>query len=296
MLREDGFVFDDGTTARLGPDHWLMTTTTANAGNVLRHLDFCQQCLWPELDVRFVSVTESFAQFAVAGPRSRELLAEIVAEDISDAALPFMACGPVTVAGVPGRLFRISFSGELAYEVAVPTRHGEALFRHLVERAEAMGGGAYGLEALNVLRVEKGHVTGAELHGRTTGFDCGFARMMSARKDFIGKAMAERPGLVGAQREQLVGVKPVDPSHRLLGGAHLFAIGARPSDATDEGYVTSVAYSPVLGHSIGLGFLRNGRARIGEQVRMVCLLRGADFPVEVCSPHFVDPAGERLRG
>ncbi|HEU0222794.1 MAG TPA: glycine cleavage T C-terminal barrel domain-containing protein, partial [Paracoccaceae bacterium] len=195
-----------------------------------------------------------------------------------------------------GRLFPISFSGERAYEVAVPTRYGDALFRLLVERAEAMGGGAYGLEALNALRIEKGHVTGAELHGRTTAFDCGFAKMMSPRKDFIGKAMAARPGLNGPEREQLVGLKPAGAQQRLLAGAKFVNPGDEAVAANDQGYLTSVCHSPTLGQMIGLGFVKNGRARMGETLRMVDLLRGEDLPVTICSPHFVDPAGERLRG
>ena len=135
MLREDGFVMDDGTVARLAPAHFLVTTTTAAAGEVMAHLEFCLQCLWPELDAQVVSVTEQWAQVAVAGPRSRELINAVLAAPIDNAAFPFMACGAVRVGGVAGRLFRISFSGEQAYEVAVPARFGAALFERLLERA-----------------------------------------------------------------------------------------------------------------------------------------------------------------
>ncbi|QDL91542.1 sarcosine oxidase subunit alpha family protein [Paroceanicella profunda] len=296
MLREDGFVFDDGTTACLGPGHYVMTTTTANAGPVLRHLEFCLQVLWPELDAVCASVTEGWAQFAVAGPKGRALLEKVIAEDVSDAAFPFMACGAVSVAGVPGRLFRISFSGERAWEIAVPSGYGDALARLLAAEAEALGGGLYGMEALNVLRIEKGHVTGAELHGRTTAFDCGFAKMMSSKKDYVGRAGAARPGLNGPERAQLVGVKPVDRAAKLLAGAKFLNPGAEAVAAEEQGDLTSVCHSPTLGHMIGLGFVVNGRARHGEVIRMVDLLRGADTEVEICAPHFVDPEGERLRG
>ena len=154
MLREDGHVMDDGTTARLGEQHYVMTTTTAAAGQVMQHLDFVHQCLRPDLDVRFISVTEQWAQFAVAGPRSRDVLNAVLDQSIDDESWPFMACGPVGVAGIAGRLFRISFSGEHAYEVAVPARYGEALYRLLLSQAETLGGGPYGMEALNVLRSE----------------------------------------------------------------------------------------------------------------------------------------------
>ncbi len=227
MLREDGFVMDDGTVARLGEGHFLVTTTTAAAGQVMAHLEFCLQCLWPELDVQVASVTEQWAQVAVAGPRSRELLNGVLEVPLEAGAFPFMACGEARIGGVAGRLFRISFSGEHAYEVAVPARYGAALFALLVERARGMGGGAYGMEALNVLRIEKGLLTHAELNGRTTADDLGLGRMVASGKDCIGKAAAARPGLSGPEREQLVGLKPVAADGRLPAGAHVLAAGRR---------------------------------------------------------------------
>ena len=291
MLREDGHVMDDGTTARLGAQHYVMTTTTAGAGQVMRHLDFVAQAHCPRWDVRMVSVTEHWAQFAVAGPRARDLLRSVL-DDMPD--LPFMGCAEVALYGIKGRLFRISFSGELGFELAVPARFGESLFRDLLARAETLGGGPYGMEALNVLRLEKGLITHAEIHGRTTAFDIGMARMVSPKKDCIGKAAAARPGMLGPEREQLVGLRPVQPGQRLTAGAHLFTPGEEVTRANDQGYVTSVGPSPDLGW-IGLGFLKNGRARVGEMVRLVDHLRGLDLLCEVCDPVFLDPAGEKLR-
>lgn len=296
MLREDGYVMDDGTTARLGEQHYVMTTTTAAAGSVMRHLEFVHQVLRPDLDVRFTSVTEQWAQFAVAGPKSRELLNDLLDDRIDNESWPFMACGPVGVASVQGRLFRISFSGEHAYEVAVPARYGESLFKLLLARAEALGGGAYGMEALNVLRIEKGHITHAEIHGRTTAFDIGFARMVSAKKDCIGQAMAAREGLLEPDRERLVGLKPVGAVKELTAGAHLFARDAAATRENDQGYVTSVSFSPTLGHFIALGFVKRGPERMGETLRLVDHLRGIETEVEICSPVFVDPEGGRTRG
>ena len=296
MLREDGHVMDDGTTARLADDHFVMTTTTAAAGEVMRHLEFVHQCLRPDLDVAFISVTEQWAQFAIAGPKSRDLLNDLLDDPLEDGEWPFMACGPVSVMGAAGRLFRISFSGEHAYEIAVPARYGESLFKLLLERAEELGGGPYGMEALNVLRIEKGLLTHAELHGRTTAFDLGMETMVSARKDCIGKTMSERPGLTDPARERLVGLKPVERINALTAGAHLFKRGAEPVRTNDQGYVTSVCHSPTLGHSIALGFLKNGPERIGEKVRFVDHLRGTDFECEVVSPVFFDPDGGRARG
>ena len=296
MLREDGHVMDDGTTARLSDSQWVMTTTTAAAGQVMQHLEWVHQALCPQMDLRFISVTEQWAQFAVAGPKSRDLLNGLLDDPISDERFPFMQCGPVSVMGVAARLFRISFSGEHAYELAVPARYGESLFRELVARAEALGGGAYGMEALNVLRIEKGHITHGEIHGRTTAFDIGFARMVSTKKDCIGKTMAARPGMIADEREQLVGLRPVGAVKKLTAGAHLFAPEAEAVRENDEGYVTSVGFSPTLGEMRGLAFLKHGRARHGEKVKMVDHMRGVETLCEVTDPVAFDPEGGRLRG
>ncbi|PJE30893.1 sarcosine oxidase subunit alpha [Pseudooceanicola antarcticus] len=296
MLREDGHVMDDGTTARIGPEHFVMTTTTAAAGEVMGHLEFVSQVLVPGWDVRLISVTEQWAQFAVAGPQSRALLEELLGRDLSDAALSFMGTMPIEIGGVEGRLFRISFSGELAYEIAVPARYGESLFTRLVGMAEARGGGAYGMEALNVLRIEKGFLTHAELHGRTTAFDLGLERWMSPSKSFICKAAASRPGLLAEDRERLIGLRPVGASKMIPPGAFLFNEGDEAVRENAQGYVTSSCYSPTLGETIALGFLKSGPERIGEHLRLVDHLREAVTICEVCETCFLDPEGERTRG
>ncbi len=292
MLREDGMVMDDGTCACLAEGHYLMTTTTAAAGDVMRHLEFAHQCLKPQLDLRFCSVTETWAQFAIAGPKSRALL-----DDLLDGPcdLPFMGCGPVSIGGISGRLFRISFSGEHAYELAMPARFGASVFDLLAERAEALGGGLYGIEALNVLRMEKGFLTHAEIDGRITAFDLGMARMISPKVDCIGKTAAMRPGLTDRAREQLVGLKPSGAVKELHAGALLFA-PSQPSDASaQQGYTSSACYSPTLGSTIALGFLQNGRARHGEQINVVDRLHQVETLCEVCDPVFFDPDGGRAR-
>jgi sarcosine oxidase subunit alpha len=299
MLREDGFVFDDGTAARLAANRYLITTTTAHAVQVYQHMHLCHQTLWPELDVQFVSVTDQWAQFAVAGPRSRELLQRVLDPrcDLSNAAFPFMAAGEVWLRnGEPARLFRISFSGELAYEIAVPGHRGDALIRTLHDAGQDLGVVPYGLEALNVLRVEKGHVVGSELNGQTTAHDLGFGRMLSTQKDFIGAVLGRRANLVDPARPRLVGIKTVDRSAKLAGGMHFIPQHAKRSIEHDQGHVTSVCYSPILGQWIGLGLLANGPERHGEKVMVVDPLRGAETLVEVCSPVFIDPEGARLRG
>jgi sarcosine oxidase subunit alpha len=296
MLREDGHVMDDGTCARIGADHYLITTTTAAAGQVMRHMDFVHQGLRPDFDVSFTSVTEHWAQFAVAGPEARALLNGLLDRKLSDKTLPYMGYKSVQLGGIAARLFRISFSGEHAYELAVPARYGESLFQLLLERAEALGGGAYGLEALNVLRLEKGFITHAEIHGRTTAFDIGLERMVSEAKDCIGKTMAARPGLIGPARDQLVGLRPVGEVKQIIPGAHLFAPEAEAVSENDEGYVTSMCYSPTVGSVIAQAFLRDGRNRHGQQIKMVEHLSGVTTLCEVCAPVFFDPEGGRLRG
>ncbi|MFG1465185.1 sarcosine oxidase subunit alpha family protein [Xanthobacter sp. DSM 24535] len=298
MLREDGIVMDDGTTARLADHHYVMTTTTANAAKVFQHLEFCLQVLWPELDVQLASISEQWAQIAIAGPKSRDVLAKVVDAplDVSNAGLPFMGAVEATVMkGVQARIFRLSFSGELGYEIAVPARQGEALTRALMAAGHSFGITPYGTEALGVMRIEKGHVSGNELTGQTSARDLGLGKMASTKKDYIGRIMAGRKGFTDPDRPSFIGFKPMDRAHRLRAGAHFLPIGAAPQVENDEGYMSSVAYSPTLGHWIGLGFLKGGRARIGQNVRAYDPVRGGDIEVEVCDPGFVDPEGERLR-
>jgi methylglutamate dehydrogenase subunit C len=275
-----------------------MTTTTANAVKVMQHLEFCQQVLWPKLDVQTVSVTEQWAQYAVAGPRARDVLQAIVdsAHDISNEAFPYLACGEVTVGGgIPARLYRLSFSGELAYEIGVPAQYGDALVRAILQAGAAYGIAPYGTEALGVLRIEKGHPAGAELNGQTSAHDLGMGKMLSAKKDFIGRYMAARPALTDPSRPTFVGLRPVNREDRIRVGAHLIPKDAEPTAANDQGHVTSIAFSPSLGHWLGLGLLARGPERHGEIVRAFDPVRGGAVLVEVRPPCFIDPQGERLR-
>jgi heterotetrameric sarcosine oxidase alpha subunit len=298
MLREDGFALDDGTVSRIADDRFFMTTTTGNAGRVFQHMHFCHQVLWPELDVQFVSVTDQWAQFSVAGPNARRSLQAVVDPqfDIGNAALSYMGVAEVTVCGgVPARLYRISFSGELAYEIGVPARYGDAMARVLMEAGAPFGMVPYGTEALGVMRIEKGHVAGNELDGRTTARDLGLGRMMSSKKDYIGRVLAGRPALLDPERLAVVGLQPADRSLRLRAGAHLLPVGSELRAENDEGVVTSVAFSPSLGSWIGLGLLRRGPERLGQRMRAADPVRNNTVEVEICAPCFVDPQGERLR-
>jgi methylglutamate dehydrogenase subunit C len=296
MLREDGVVFDDGTTSRLADDHYLMTTTTANAARVMSHIEFCHQALWPELDVQYVSVTEQWAQMAIAGPKSRATLQKLVDDfTLNDETTPFLAAKDITIlGGLTARLFRISFSGEHAYELAVPADHGNMVARAIMQAGQEFGIVPYGVEALSIMRIEKGHVAGGELNGTTTAGDLGLGKMMSTKKDFIGRMMATREGMVDAARQCVVGIKPVDKTMKIRSGGHLLKQSDSPSMANDQGYICSVAWSPMLNMWLGLALLSNGRARHGEVVKVFDGLRGHHYLAEICDPVHFDPKNERL--
>ena len=299
MLREDGFVMDDGTCARLAEDRFFLTTTTANAAKVMQHMEFCHQVLRPELDVAMLSVTDAWAQVSLAGPRARDVLQAVVdpGVDLSNAALPHMSVAEVTmVGGLPARLYRLSFSGELAYEVGVPADLGPAFMERLMAAGAPFGLAPYGTEALGVLRIEKGHPAGGELNGQTTAADLGFGRMLSKKKDFIGRVLTRRPALVDPNRQVLVGLRALTPQQDLRSGSHLLEPGAAPTTENDLGHVTAACWSPHLGHRIGLALLAGGKARIGTRIRVYDPVRNGDAEAEVVSPVFIDPEGTRTRG
>ena len=297
MLREDGHVMDDGTVARIGEDRYFLTTSTAHAEQVLRHLEFCHQVLMPSLDVAIVPVTERWAQLAVAGPRSRELLAKVVdGFDLSTAQFPHLSVAEITICnGIPARIYRVSFSGELGYEVGVPADYGDAFIRLLVREGEPLGLEPYGTEAMTVLRVEKGFPATGELNGQTTARDLGLERLLSTKKDYIGRALQRLPAFNEPDRPVLVSFAPVNASDILRAGSHILDLGAAARIENDLGYMTSAVYSPTFGHHIGLGFLKRGRDRIGERVRAYDPVRNCDVVVEVGPPCRYDPDGGLAR-
>lgn len=296
MLREDGQLYDDGTCACMTLGHYIVTTTTANAGSVFQHMEFARQCLWPELDVTLISTTDAWAQIAIAGPKSRQLLARIVDDfDVSNTAFPFMSCAELKICNdLPARLFRISFSGELAYELAIPARYGAALMERLMDQGADLGVTPYGTEALGVLRIEKGHATGNEITGQTTADLLGLGKMVSAKKDSIGAVMSRRTGLVSDKR-RLIGLVPVEANDPVIAGSHLFTTNATQNLDNDQGWVTSACYSPHIGSAIGLAYLENGSDRIGEEIIAANPLEDQFIRVRVTSAHFIDPKGDRLR-
>jgi len=293
MLREDGMLLDDGTTARLAPEHFVVTTTTANSAAVLEHLEFHLQSACAALDVILTDVTDQWAQFAVAGPRSREVVASLVHElDLSNEAFPFMATAEPPIAGIPGRLFRISFSGELGYEIAVPAAHARTVWSALLEAGARFDIRPYGLDALNTLRIEKGHVTSAELNGNTTADDLGLQRLLKKQGDFIGRTLAQRAARDAPERLQLVGVRPTDPSARLRNGSQLVTRAA-PDESL--GYLTSATPSVEFEGWVGLALLSGGRQRLGQRLLARSPVHDETVEVQILGAHMLDPENARVR-
>jgi heterotetrameric sarcosine oxidase alpha subunit len=294
MLNDNATVLDDGTTARFAATKYFMTTTTAQAAEVMSHLEFLLQTAWVDLNVQVVSVTDEWAGMSIAGPKARAALElSLPGQDFSDAALPHMGCREVDVDGVPLRTMRLSFSGELAYELYVPAGYGIALWERLLARAAPLGIRPYGLEALASLRIEKGHVAGLELDRRTTLDDLGLGRMAAKEKAYVGRELRDRPDLKNPQRWSLVGLECLESNLRLRGGAILFASG-EPLAGHGRGYVTSVTWSTELNKYIALGLYKGGLASEGQEVVCAYPLKGENVRARIVSPVFIDAQGERL--
>ncbi len=295
MLREDGFLFDDGTTWRLDEDRYLMTTTTGGAGAVMEHLEYHRDVVWPELKVALCSVSDEWAGVAVAGPKSRELLVACVQKcKMNDKDFPFMGVREGEIAGIPVTIARLSFSGEMAFEVFCGAQWGQALWDALLEAGKKLKVTPYGLEALSALRVEKGHVAGPELTGRTTPFDLGLGGMVSTRKNYIGGALIRRDTFQNEKRLQLVAVKSTD-GQRIQGGSQLVQ-GNSDEPGRSHWNTTSACFSPELNCYISLALLEGGTKRHGEKMWAANPVRNQHVAVEVLSPHMVDPDGGRMHG
>ncbi len=295
MLNDDATVLDDGTTARFAATRYFMTTTTAQAAEVMSRLEFLLQTTWTELNVQVVSLTDQWAGMALAGPRARAALQlALPGHDFSDEALPFMGCRELDVDGIPLRILRLSFSGELAFELYVPADYGLALWEHLLGSAAALGIRPYGLESLASLRIEKGHVAGLELDHRNTLDDLGLGKMARTAKPFIGRELRGRSELTAPGRWSLVGLECQEAAGRLRGGAILFAASDRIA-GHGRGYITSVTWSTELNKFIALGLYQGGLTHLGEEIVCAYPLKGENVRARIVSPVFIDPAGERLR-
>ena len=296
MLGEDGMVMDDGVTTRLGEHHYHMTTTTGGAARVLAWLEEWLQTEWPELRVHLSSVTEQWAVMSLSGPQARAIV-EPLCEGVDFDSFPHMSLAEGRVAGVPARLFRVSFTGEASYEINVPASWGRHVWEAVMTAGAPHGLTPYGTEAMHVLRAEKGFIiVGQETDGTVTPMDLGMDRLVNLKKgDFIGRRSLFRADTRRDDRKQLVGLMTRDPDLVLEEGVHMVATEKLPEPPVAMlGHVTSSYRSPNLGRSIALGLIAGGRARMGETV--YAALPDGTHPVQIVEPVFVDPAGERLRG
>jgi sarcosine oxidase, subunit alpha len=292
MCRADGMIFDDGVVARLADDHFHVTTTTGNAGPVLDWLEEWLQTEWPDLRVRLTSVTDHWAAVALVGPGSRDLLAALAPDlDVGADAFGFMTVRDAVVAGIPSRVFRVSFTGELSYEINVPAWYGLALW----EAVYAAGVTPYGTETMHVLRAEKGFlVVGQDTDGTVTPHDAGLGWAVSTKKRFVGERSFRRPDTARPDRKHLVGLLPEDPAVVLVEGAQLVADPQAPPPVPMLGHVTSSYHSVALDRSFALALVTSGRSRTGERIYAVS--EGVAHPVVVTDPVFYDKDGARRDG
>ena len=299
MLREDGIVMDDGTTSRLSETEFFMTTTTAQAARVMSHLEFLLQVVWPALRVTVASVSDQWAAMSVAGPKVREVLrAAFPTIAFDNEAFPFMGVLDATLdgalAGVKVRIIRLTFSGEMAFEVYTPTHHGRVVWEHLLECGKPCKLRPYGLEALGSLRIEKGHVVGSEMDGRTTLDDVGAGKMASQLKPFWGDALRRSEHLQRDDRPTLVGLEAVDAKEPPNNGAILF-FADDAIQGHGRGHITSTTYSKATGKAIALGLLQGGSSRIGQTIVAASPVHGRQYQLKVVEPCFLDTEGKRYR-
>ncbi|PDT51698.1 MULTISPECIES: sarcosine oxidase subunit alpha [Sinorhizobium] len=297
MLRDDGFVYDDGVVGRLAEDRFHVTTTTGGAPRVLQHMEDYLQTEFPHLKVWLTSTTEQWAVIAVQGPKAREIIAPLVEGiDLSNEAFPHMSVAEGRICGVPTRLFRMSFTGELGFEVNVPADYGQAVWEAIWARAEPMGACAYGTETMHVLRAEKGYIiVGQDTDGTLTPHDAGVSWAVSKKKpDFVGIRGLKRPDLVKDGRKQLVGLLTKDPKVVLEEGAQIVADPNEPKPMTMLGHVTSSYWSSNCGRSIALAVVAGGQARLGQTLYVPMADR--TIAVEVSDTVFFDKEGGRLHG
>jgi sarcosine oxidase subunit alpha len=296
MLGEDGMVMDDGVTARIGENRYVMTTTTGNAAPVLAHLEDYLQTEWTDLEVFLTSVTEQFATITLSGPNARRLLSELTEMELSGNALPHMGAALGEVAGVPARVFRISFTGEMSYELNVPASYGLALWQMVMAAGEKYNITPYGTEAMHVLRAEKGFIiVGQETDGSVTPIDLGMDWIVSKKKEFIGKRSLTRADMLKRDRKQLVGILTDDPEEVLPEGAQLVERVLAKPPMPMVGHITSSYHSPNCGRSIAMALVEGGLGRKGQAL-YAPLAGGKTIACTIAdSPVFWDPEGERLR-
>ena len=296
MLREDGIVMDDGTTTRISENHYHMTTTTAQAANVLSHLEYYLQLVWPELNVNVVSSTEQWAGAAIAGPKSRDVLKKLFPDlDVSNEGLPFMGYMEGKLFGVDAKIYRISFSGELAYEVNVESDNGNFMWEKIIEAGKEFNIQPYGTEALSTLRIEMGHVAGSELDGRTIPYDNSLEGLVSKKKDFIGKRSLTKKAFTASDRQKIVGVVPLDKKTSIPEGSYIVKDAKAKLPNPKLGHVSASCWSVEYDNPFSLAIIKDGKNMIGQKLYALSPLKNKTIPVEIVSSHYVDPKGERVR-
>ena len=296
MLREDGIVMDDGTTTRISENHYHMTTTTAQAANVLTHLEYYLQVVWPELKVNVLSTTEQWAGAALAGPKSRDVLAKLFPDlDVRNETLPFMGYMEGNLFGVKAKIFRISFSGELAYEINVESDCGLFMWKKMMEIGKEFNIHPYGTEALSTLRIEMGHVASPELDGRTIPYDVSLEGLISKKKDFIGKRSLQKEAFNNPDRQKIVGLVPVDRKTNIPEGSHLVLDKNAKLPNPKLGHVSSSCWSFENNNPFSLAIVKNGKNMVGKKLFAVSPLKDFAIEVEVISSHYVDHEGKRVR-
>ncbi len=296
MLREDGIVMDDGTTTRISENHYHMTTTTAQAANVLSHLEYYLQLVWPELNVNVVSSTEQWAGAAIAGPKSRDVLKKLFPDlDVSNEGLPFMGYMEGKLFGVDAKIYRISFSGELAYEVNVESDNGNFMWEKIIEVGKEFNIQPYGTEALSTLRIEMGHVAGSELDGRTIPYDNSLEGLVSKKKDFIGKRSLIKKAFTASDRQKIVGVVPLDKKTSIPEGSYIVKDAKAKLPNPKLGHVSASCWSVEYDNPFSLAIIKDGKNMIGQKLYALSPLKNKTIPVEIVSSHYVDPKGERVR-
>ncbi|MBV9017539.1 MAG: ferredoxin, partial [Alphaproteobacteria bacterium] len=301
MCRDDGMVFDDGVVTRLAPDRFFLTTTTGNAAAVLDWLEEWLQTEWPELDVFCTSVTEEWANATLVGWAARDVLTRLAPDlALDSAAFPHMTMRMANIGGIPARIFRVSFSGELSYEINVPADQGLELWEQLIAVGELFGITPYGTEAMHVMRAEKGFIiVGQETDGSVTPVDLGFGGLISRDKDFLGRRSLARSDIARSDRKQLVGLLPENPNEVIPEGAAL--VDVVPADRRVAGphpgmigHVTSSYVGARIGRSFALALVNHGRGRYGERVWSP--MPDGAFAARICGPVFYDPENARRDG
>lgn len=297
LLREDGFITDDGVSARMAPDRFHLTTTTGGAARVLNMMEDYLQTEWPDLDVWLTSTTEQWSVIALQGPKAREVIAPLVEGiDLSSEAFPHMAVREGTICGVPTRLFRVSFTGELGFEINVPSAYGRHVWEQVWAAGQTHGITPYGTETMHVLRAEKGFIiVGQDTDGTVTPFDAGLDWAVGKKKpDFVGKRSMARPDIVAPGRKQLIGLLTDDPNEVLIEGAQIVADPRQAIPMTMIGHVTSSYWSATLGRSIAMALVQGGFERMGETLYIPST--GKTHTAKVVKPMFYDAEGSRLNG